>query len=95
MKWKETASKLTKLLRLLVWENYKCLRRPCGTIFREFHFASGLSLHYILLVESSFPSWQFIFAILRNAFKLYAFISVKGKTRSSLSFFSGLACVKT
>ena len=76
MKRKETAPKITKLLRLSVWENYKCLRRPCGTFFRhrEFHFASRLSLYYILLVESSFPSWQFIFAILRNAFKLYAFI---------------------
>ena len=74
MKRKETAPKITKLLRLLVWENYKCLRRPCVTIFREFHFANRLSLYYILLVGSSFPSWQFILAILRNAFKLYAFI---------------------
>ena len=72
----EKEKEITKLLRLSVWENYKCLRRPCGTFFRhrEFHFSSRLSLYYILLVESSFPSWQFIFAILGNAFKLYAFI---------------------
>ena len=74
MKRKETAPRITKLFRLLVWENYKCFRRPCGTIFREFHFANRLSLYYILLVESSFPSRQFILTILRNAFKLYAFI---------------------
>ena len=74
IKRKETAPKITKLLRLLVWENYKCLRRPSGTISREFHFANRLSLYYILRVESSFPFWQFILTILRNAFKLYAFI---------------------
>ena len=89
MKRKETAPKITKLLRLLVWENYKCLRRPCVTIFREFHFANRLSLYYILLVGSSFPSWQFILAILRNALNFMHLFESKAKLEVVSHFSQG------